>query len=229
MPLIDALKATCCLLIVTHHLSIYGPMSDIAYPLIPTVIDWLREHGRLAVQIFFVIAGYLSAAKLAPQGVSLITHPFRLIQKRYLRLITPYLAALTLAIGCAALARMWMNHASIPAAPNIFQMLAHILLLHDLLNQEALSAGIWYVAVDFQLYALMVLTLWISHQIQTYLPSVQKVSLIFILSLTIISLFFFNRDSYWNETALYFFGSYGLGVLIYWTSMSPYRLFWVLC
>ena len=228
MPLIDALKAACCLLIVTHHLSIYGPMSDIAYPLIPVLIDWLREHGRLAVQIFFVIAGYLSAAKLAPQGLSQITHPFRLIQKRYLRLITPYLVALTLAIGCAALARMWMNHASIPAAPNVFQMLAHIVLLHDLLNQEVLSAGIWYVAVDFQLYALMVLALWISHQIQTHHPSVQKVSFIFILSLTIISLFFFNRDSYWNETALYFFGSYGLGVLIYWTSVSPYRLLWVL-
>ncbi len=45
MPFIDALKAICCLLIVTHHLAIYGPMSDIAYPLIPAVLDWLREYG----------------------------------------------------------------------------------------------------------------------------------------------------------------------------------------
>ena len=226
MPFIDALKAICCLLIVTHHLAIYGPMSDIAYPLIPALIDWLREYGRIAVQIFFVIAGFLSAAKLAPRGLSLVTGPIRHIQQRYLRLITPYLAALTLAIGCAALARIWMNHESIPGTPSFFQLLTHIFLLHDLLDQEVLSAGIWYVAIDFQLFALTILLLWIAHQIQTRYPGLQMMSLILILSLTTISLFFFNRDSYWDETALYFFGSYGLGILIYWASVSQHRLFW---
>lgn len=226
MPFIDALKAICCLLIITHHLAIYGPMSDIAYPLIPALLDWLREYGRIAVQMFFVIAGFLTAAKLAPQGLSLVTTPIRLIQHRYLRLITPYLAALTLAIGCAALARVWMNHASIPGTPNLFQLLAHIFLLHDLLNQEVLSAGIWYVAIDFQLFVLTILLFWISKQIQNRYPDLQIFSLILILSLTTISLFFFNRNSYWDETALYFFGSYGLGILIYWTSVSQHRFFW---
>lgn len=231
LPFIDALKAICCLAIVAHHLAIYGPMSDIAYPLIPALMDWLREHGRIAVQTFFVIAGFLAIAKLAPQGLSLVTAPIQLIQQRYLRLIMPYLAALTLAIGCAALARIWMYHESIPATPNLFQLLAHILLLHDLLNQEVLSAGIWYVAIDFQLYVLTVLILWISNRIQHQYPGLQLLkilSLILILSLTAISLFFFNRDTYWDETALYFFGSYGLGILIYWASTSQHRLFWLI-
>ena len=226
MPFIDALKAICCLLIVTHHLAIYGPMSDIAYPLIPALIDWLREYGRMSVQMFFVIAGFLTAAKFAPQGLSLVTTPIRLIQQRYLRLIIPYLAALTLAIGCAALARIWMHHESIPAAPNLSQLLAHIFLLHDLLNQNVLSAGIWYVAIDFQLFVLTILLLWISNQIQHQYPGLQMLNLILIISLTTISLFFFNRDSYWDETALYFFGSYGLGILIYWASISQHRIFW---
>ncbi len=228
MPLIDALKAICCLLIVMHHLAIYGPMSDIAYPLIPAVIDWLREYGRVAVQMFFVIAGFLSVAKLAPQGLSLVKEPIRLIRQRYLRLIIPYLAALMVAMGCAALARIWMSHVSIPAAPNLFQLFAHIFLLHDLLNQEVLSAGIWYVAIDFQLFVLTILLLWISNQIQTQYSGLQTISLILIVSLTTISLFFFNRDSYWDETALYYFGSYGLGILIYWASLSQHRIFWFL-
>lgn len=226
MPLIDALKAICCLLIVTHHLAIYGPMSDIAYPLIPALMDRLREYGRIAVQIFFVIAGFLTAAKLAPLGLSLVTNPIRLIQQRYLRLIIPYLAALTLAIGCSVLARIWMQHESIPGTPNLFQLLSHIFLLHDLLNQEVLSAGIWYIAIDFQLYVLTILILWIANQIQHQYSCLQVLSLILISSLTIVSLFFFNRDSYWDETALYFFGSYGLGILIYWASVSKHRIFW---
>ena len=226
MPFIDALKAVCCLLIVAHHLAIYGPMSDIAYPLISALIDWLREYGRIAVQIFFVTAGFLFAAKLAPQRLSLVTAPIKLIRQRYIRLIMPYLAALTLAIGCAALARIWMHHESIPDVPNLFQLLAHILLLQDLLNQDVLSAGIWYVAIDFQLYVFTVFLLWISNQIQNRYPGVQMLSLISVLSLTATSLFFFNRDTYWDETALYFFGSYGLGILIYWASISQYRFFW---
>ena len=173
MPFIDALKAMSCLLIVMHHLAIYGPMSDIAYPLIPALIDWLREYGRIAVQMFFVVAGFLLAAKFAPQGLSLVTAPMPLIQQRYVRLIIPYLAALTLAIGCAALARLWMQHESIPAAPHLSQLLAHIFLLHDLLNQEALSAGIWYVAIDFQLFVLTILLLWVSNRIQHQYPGLQ--------------------------------------------------------
>ncbi|WP_297325437.1 acyltransferase [Nitrosomonas sp.] len=226
MPFIDALKAVCCLLIVTHHLAIYGPMSDIAYPLIPTLIDWLREYGRMAVQMFFVIAGFLVAAKFAPQGLSLVATPIRLIHQRYLRLIMPYLAALTLAIGCAALARMWIYHESIPAAPTVSQLLTHIFLLHDLLNQDVLSAGIWYVAIDFQLFVLTILLLWISNQVQHQYPSLYMLSLILIISLTAASLFFFNRDSYWDETALYFFGAYGLGILIYWASVSKHQVLW---
>ncbi len=231
MPFIDALKAVCCLLIVMHHLAIYGPMSTVAYPLIPVFMDWLREYGRIVVHMFFVISGFLLAAKLAPNGRSLVTTPIHLIQQRYLRLIMPYLAALTVAIGCAAVARMWMSHESIPASPHFLQLLAHIVLLHNLLDQEVLSAGIWYVAIDFQLFLLTVLMLWICNRLQHQYPQLQqltRLSLLLILSLTLFSLFFFNRNVYWDETALYFFGSYGLGILIYWASESQHRFLWLI-
>lgn len=226
MPFIDALKAICCLLIVAHHLAIYGPMSDFAYPLMPGLLDWLREDGRIAVQMFFVITGFLVAKKLAPQSLALDKNPIELIHRRYVRLITPYLAALTLAIAAAALARIWMQHESVPGAPNLLQLLAHIFLLHDLLNQEALSAGVWYVAIDFQLFALTILVLWTAHRIQNRYAGLKMLNIILICSLTIASLFFFNRDRYWDETALYFFGAYGLGILTYWTSISARQVLW---
>ncbi|MDP2878366.1 MAG: acyltransferase [Sulfuricella sp.] len=227
MPLVDALKAIACLLIVSHHLAFYGPMSDLAYPLIPGLIDWLYEYGRMAVQVFFVVAGFLLAGKLAPGGVSLVTDPVRAIKRRYVRLAMPYLAALTLAIGCAALARGWMAHDSIPDAPDLPQLLAHALLLHDLLDQEALSAGVWYVAIDFQLFALAATLLWLSGRFERRYPKLKATAPVLIAGLTMASLFVFNRDESWDETAFYFFGSYGLGVLGYWASKSPHRTFWL--
>ena len=64
-------------------------------------------------------------------------------------------------------------HDSIPDAPDILQLLAHALLLQDLLDQEALSAGVWYVAIDFQLFALAVTLLWLSGRIERRCPTLK--------------------------------------------------------
>lgn len=227
MPLVDALKAIACILIVLHHLAAYGPMSEIAYPLFPGLIDGLYEYGRMAVQVFLVVAGFLFAGKHAPGGVLLVAHPIQAIKQRYFRLVVPYLAALILAIGCAAIARSWMVHDSIPGAAEPLQFLAHAFLLHDLLDQEALSAGVWYVAIDFQLFAVTVILLWLSRQIQRGYPNLKAAGLVLITGLTLASLFVFNRDTSLDETAFYFFGSFGLGILVYWASsrqQSPWLI-----
>ena len=228
MPLLDALKAIACLMIVAHHLAAYGPMSQIAYPLFPALIDGMYEYGRMAVPVFFVVAGFLFAGRYAPDGELLVPHPIQAIKRRYFRLVVPYLAALILAIGCAALARIWMVHESIPVTVGPFQLLAHALLLQDLLDQEVLSAGIWYVAIDFQLFAITVILLWLSGQIQHWRPNLKGGGLILIASLTLASLFIFNRDKSLDETAFYFFGSFGLGILIYWISGMRRRNLWLL-
>ena len=46
LPAIDALKAIACVLIVLHHLAFYGPMADVAKPLMPGVIGFLDEYAR---------------------------------------------------------------------------------------------------------------------------------------------------------------------------------------
>ena len=65
MPLIDALKAIAALLVLTHHFSSYGPLAESARHHFPAVFDWLFAYGRMAVQVFLVIAGFLAARGLA--------------------------------------------------------------------------------------------------------------------------------------------------------------------
>jgi len=62
--LLDLLKALACLLIVLHHLAFYGPMSDVVFLDWPRLINELYDHGRLAVQVFLVCSGFLTAASL---------------------------------------------------------------------------------------------------------------------------------------------------------------------
>lgn len=162
MPLIDALKGIAAQLIVLHHLASYGALARAAEQFAPQTIDWLYGYGRIVVQVFLVVAGFLAARGLAPQGTPAVIQPAGMIWQRYVRLIVPFLFAVAIAVVSAALARVWMQDEFIPALPNIWQFLAHGLLLNGALGVPSLSAGIWYVAIDLQLYALLVLLLWLA-------------------------------------------------------------------
>ena len=230
LPAIDALKAIACVLIVLHHLAFYGPMADIARPLMPGLIDFLFDYGRMAVQVFLVVSGFLFATRFNPAS-SALGAPLVLLFQRYTRLVVPYSAALLLAIACSAVAGVWMEHRSISEPPDLGQLLAHVLLLHDLLDQEALSAGVWYVAIDFQLFALAVLLLWLPHRLAARFPAqagaLRLLAAQLVAGMTLASLFGFNRDDLWDETALYFFGSFGLGILCSWALRLPRPQLWL--
>jgi peptidoglycan/LPS O-acetylase OafA/YrhL len=215
--LINLLKAGSAQLIVLHHLAFYGPMSDHARTVMPSLIDWLYDYARIAVQVFLVIGGFLAAKSLSSQGPAGIDHPLKTIWRRYIKLAPPFIVAMLLAILASAVAAAWMTDDSISPPPTIGQLWAHIFLLHGVLGYESLSAGAWYVAIDFQLYALMALLLWLpsrfaGKQVQAWLAPVLVVIGV------IASLLYFNRDADWDVWAPYFFGSYGLGALAWWAS-----------
>lgn len=216
---VDLLKAVASQLIVLHHLAFYGPMADHAAPLSPSLFDALSQHARLAVQVFLVVAGFLAARRLAP-GARLPSQAqaWTLAVERYLRLVLPFAAMLLLAIVASAVARRWMDHPSISAPPDAWQLLAHLLLLHDVVGVEALSAGVWYVAIDLQLFVLLLLTLVLARSLDRRWPRAAPTAPWLVLALAAWSLLHVNRDAGWDVWAPYFFGSYGLGVLVAWTA-----------
>lgn len=205
---IDALKVIASQLIVLHHFVAYGPLATALGEAAPALTDWFYDYARMAVQVFLVLGGYLAVRSLDPLGQTRVRTPWRSILQRYQRLILPFLAALLLAVASAALARQWLNADFIPGTPTWRQALSHATLLHSVLGYDSLSAGVWYVAIDFQLFALMTLLLWLGRN-----PRWPQVLL---LGLTLASLFFFNRDEGWDNWALYFFGAYGLGAAALW-------------
>jgi peptidoglycan/LPS O-acetylase OafA/YrhL len=230
MPLLDAVKGVACLLIVGHHLSRYGPLPEGAWSLAPGLFDWLSQDGRLAVQVFLVLAGFLAAGSLAPDGVLRIDRPLARIFQRYGRLVMPYLAALTFSVLVAALVRPWLDDEAVPGRPGFGQLLAHGLLLQDLLGFEALSTGVWYVAIDFQLFVLALAAISLSELLQRRWAVPRETSRWLIAGLVtamvVASLAVFNRHPELDTTALYFFGSYGLGMLVFWIGRTTRRSIW---
>lgn len=224
LPLIDALKAIASQLIVIHHLAFYGPMSDYALPLAPKLIPWLYDYARIAVQAFLVMGGFLAVRALARDGALINKPVYGLLWRRYLKLVLPYIGALLLAMGSATIAGQLMVHESIGEPPTLASFLAHVFLLQSLLGFDGLFAGAWYIAIDFQLYALLLFTLWMARR---FSPDSQTLGRILVATLIVASLFWFNRNENLDDWAIYFFGAYGLGALVYWAIQRHTAPIWI--
>lgn len=219
MPLLDGLRGLAAQIILLHHLASYGPLAHALHELAPLLSELLFEYGRMAVQVFLVIAGFLAARGLSPDGQALARAPWPLLYKRYVRLVVPFMVAVSLAVVCAAVADRWLDDDMIPARASIGQWLAHATLLHGVLGAESLSAGVWYVAIDFQLFALMALLLWGGRR--------RLLAPVLVLLLGLASLFYFNRQASLDNWAIYFFGSYALGAAAWWAGDRRQMLSWL--
>lgn len=215
---IDVLKALASQIIVMHHLLLYTPMSPALQAEWPALLGFIADEGRYVVQIFLVIGGYLACQSLFSmlERDHLVT-PWRLLKKRYVRLAKPFWVAIALAVILSWLAGKIAVHDEVSDLPSLMQLLAHVFLLHDVVGVEALSAGVWYVAIDLQLFAVMVLMGWLSQRLGN-VSWIQPEYALLILAgaMAVSSLWWWNLHAGHDEWAWYFFGSYGLGVIAYW-------------
>jgi peptidoglycan/LPS O-acetylase OafA/YrhL len=212
---LDALRAVAAQLIVLHHLSVYGPIAEAMHGLFPLLTGWLYDYGRMAVQVFLVLGGYLSARALSAQEQQLRRSAPALLAQRYWRLVPPFMAAVGLTLLASWLVEPLLPEL-VPADIHLTQILAHALLLHDLVPVESLTVGAWYVAIDFQLFALLVLVMWGLRCLPLGRAARRWLAPAVVGALCAASLLKFNRMAALDAYAIYFFGAYGLGVLLCW-------------
>ncbi len=204
--IIDAVKALAAQVIVWHHLLIYAPMAKDLNGWAPLLVEFLQEHGRLAVQPFLVMGGFLTMQALARGAPK----PWLLlIWRRFWRLAMPLWIALVVVLGVTAVWGQALRHADwVSPVPNLFEWALHLFLLQDLWGVPAISAGVWYVSIDFQLYALMAGLLvglrrwgWQHH-----------FTLVLMLT-TLASLMVFSKIPALDVWGIYFWAPYGMGAL----------------
>ena len=225
-PWPDALKLVAAQVIVWHHLCAYGPLADAAAVAWPEFAALLYNQGRFAVQVFLVVAGFLAAQGLGQLKRWNAPTLRRLVFKRFARLAWPLYAALVLAVVASAITRHALPPAMLSIPTDMWQLLAHLLLLQGVLGIEPLSAGIWYVAIDLQLYVLLLLCFALPALLTGQRTRAMHVTMVFTVALMLLSLWCLNRITTLDDWAPYFFGSYGLGACAWWASRSPQRWIW---
>ena len=120
----------------------------------------------------------------------------RLVIQISMLLAIPLMAALCFTVAVTALVRPYFDHSSLSDAPSPLKVLAHIFLLQDVLYVEAFSAGVWYVAIDFQLFVMALLCATLAHRWQavTQQGSVIRKAWGMWMAMTLISMFVWNLN-----------------------------------
>lgn len=218
----DLIKAGAAQVIAWHHFCLFGPMSDAAWWYAPALFKWLANNGKLSVQCFLVMGGFMAAAALLPGGSKPWTAPRLaewpgIVWRRYKRLAKVYFIGLAAALVCAIVARAMIDDPSTPAAPDLYAIVAHLFFAQDVLGVPALTAGAWYMAIDLQLYALLALLCVLSSGLVSGRAG-RYLALLLVMCLGMASLLLFNRDHELEIWGIYFFGSYSLGIAAHWVS-----------
>ena len=207
-PLIDTVKVVAAQFIFFHHAALYGPLAQAWHVSFPDWARWWADFGLMAVQVFLVVAGYLAAQTLSRDSA---LHPILFISRRFERLARPLWFVLFITLCLSFLAKPWLTGDMLPNTPTWPQLVAHIFLLQSALGFDSLSAGVWYPAIDFQLYVIMVWLVLVTQPRRW--PWIWPTC---VAVLTTLSAWWINRNTQWDASGFYFFAAYGLGALVWW-------------
>lgn len=219
---IDGIKALGAQIIVLHHLVLYTPMAAWLAQAFPDLTAFIDLDGRMAVQPFLVIGGFLAAYSLHRRNDYPVA---QLIFQRYLRLAPPLALALLMVIGFTSLMENELSKEEwVSPLPSIGIFVAHLFFLQDILGLPSLSAGAWYVAIDLQLFSLLVLMAHVCSRFKKLLADSLAPAILAVA--TLLSIVFFCRNPALDIWAIYFLSAYGLGALAAWAGLSSSARIW---
>ncbi|MCY2996409.1 MAG: acyltransferase [Planctomycetota bacterium] len=228
---IDALRGLGAVGIACYHIHRYGPLPEAADAILPGSIQTLIGHGWMAVQMFFVVAGFVTAYSLRNERLNLSASA-NFALRRLLRLGIPYWMILLLVLGMSYPAIYGLKDTTLAEPISWHQFLANAFFLHKILGYDSLSAGLWFVCIDLQFGLLMVTLSWLAQRLACGHPRGSTVDVLALTAtyvpLALLSLFYFGvgTDDYtWLHT--YFYLCF-LGVLAWWAleRRVPAWFFW---
>jgi peptidoglycan/LPS O-acetylase OafA/YrhL len=119
--------------------------------------SWLGSsgyYGRLGVEIFFVISGFIIPYSLYKGGYRLRNYGTFML-KRMIRLDPPYLIAIALIVPLGYLSAAMPGFRGPPYHVSTSQLLLHFAYLNAFFSSNWLNPVFWTLAIEFQFYLLL--------------------------------------------------------------------------
>lgn len=155
---LDGIRGLAAMFVVLHHIWLA------AWPAFPrnTGPWWLgwMLYGHLAVAVFIVVSGFSLTLRPMRGGGSLPGGTRHFLRRRAWRILPPYWAALILSTIITA----WLLQPSLGTSAIARSFVVHGLLIQDMVGSVAPNGTFWSIAVEWQIYFLFPLILWLARK-----------------------------------------------------------------
>ena len=206
---IDRLRALAALYVATYHalLIVWPQYTRLHAP--PVYLRW-ADHGHFGVSAFIILSGYSLALRPANRGDHSVGGYGTFMKKRALRLLPPYWLALFGSVLLLALAPSGTHAASAPGewsgkgAVPASSVFTFSFLIQDVIRAPSPNSPLWSVAVEWQLYFLFPLLLWVAGRYR--LRTLVSASLLIAVPLHFVVLHTSAKDTTPQFVALFCFG-----------------------
>lgn len=156
---LDGVRALAAGYVVLHHIWI-TTYPDYPRNSGPLILGWL-VYGHLAVSVFIVVSGFSLAIAPARRGWQLGGGGRTFLRRRAWRILPTYWAALALSSVVFGLVTPSLTGHSVSAKA----MVVHAALLQDVINSPKPNGAFWSIAVEWQIYFLFPLFLWMRRRV----------------------------------------------------------------
>lgn len=145
---LDGLRALLALYVVQRHVEVFFWRVTESHAAQRLSVWTPLRYAHFAVDLFIVISGFCLFLPVARGGGELRGGAATFFQRRALRILPPYYAA----VG-ASIALLWLvGQARQFTGANSATVWHHLLLVHDALSPFALNSALWSVAVECHIY-----------------------------------------------------------------------------
>jgi peptidoglycan/LPS O-acetylase OafA/YrhL len=155
LDFLDGIRALAALFVVVHHmyLAVYAGFPDNNGPAVLAPL----LYGHFGVAVFIVVSGFSLGLAPAKRGWHLGRGGYwTFMRRRAWRIIPPYWAALAVSVAAVALMGVRTHE-----AVSWKGVATHFLLVQDLVEGRTPNGAFWSIAVEWQLYWIFPLLLFV--------------------------------------------------------------------
>jgi peptidoglycan/LPS O-acetylase OafA/YrhL len=228
---IDSIRGLSALGIACYHIYRYSPLREPANTILPDFCEFLFQHSWVGVQIFLVIAGFVTAYTLRGTKIRQASLG-NFCLRRIVRLGGPYWVVVLLVAGLNYFVVSLSGDLSLSGRITWSQLLAQLTFLQDIVGHQNISAGLWFVGIALQWGLAFILLFGAADRVsRTWSGGARGEWIVlsaFLLPPALLALFVFNLDSSMEKWIIYFFHMPVFGALAWWTleRRIPAPVFW---
>ncbi len=153
IPIIHSLRGIAALAVCLHH------FVSTTIGLFEKEIQNGFEFGKYGVQMFFVISGIVIPLSMIKSGYN-FNHFYKFLKKRIIRIEPTYLASILVALVYVHVRNIIPGTTAIDLTPSLTNIILHIgYIIPFFENQPWLNPVYWTLAIEFQYYLIISLTL----------------------------------------------------------------------